>query len=138
MKTRESKPPLIVVYEKAVIKEIERVVKRVMKDCRRFKVPVTRKLILDQKVHNTYDWYGVTGKTRGGRYVMAISAVLFVHFSTEVDEALKNVIAHELCHTCPRSMNHGKEWKKWVNRMNEHGYKINPQPYSKKEVKDLY
>lgn len=33
-------------------------------------------------------------------------------------EALENTIFHELCHTCPGCMNHGKEWIKWATRIN--------------------
>ena len=136
MKSRQ--PPIILIYETAVIKEIERVVKKVMKDCHRWNIPIARKIILDQKIHNSPGWYGLTGKAKGGAYVVAFSATLFLHFNGEVEEALRNIAAHELCHTCPRSMNHGKEWKKWVERLNEHGYRINSKPYSKKDTPWLY
>lgn len=136
--TSKRQPPIILIYEKAVIKEIERVVKKVMKDCHRWNIPIAKRIILDQKIHKSTDWYGLTGKAKGGAYVVAFSATLFLHFNGEVEEALRNIAAHELCHTCPRSMNHGKEWKRWVREMNKHGYKVNDKPYSQKETPGLY
>lgn len=136
MKNKE--PHIILIYEKAVVKEIGRVVKKVMRDCHRFKVPIARKIILDQRIHKAWGWYGLTGKTDKGAYLIAFSSVLFVHFNHEVEEAVRNIAAHELCHTCPKSMNHGKQWKRWVGVLNEHGYKVNPKPYSKKDTPGLY
>ena len=135
---KDKQPPIILVYEKAVMKEITRVVKKVMRDCRRWNIPISKRIILDESIHKSPGWYGLTGKTEKGQFLIAFSSIIFVHFRTEVEEALRNIAAHELCHTCPRSMNHGKEWKKWVERLNEHGYRINPKPYSKRDTPGLY
>lgn len=109
-----------------------------MRDCRKFKVPIGKKIILDQSIHKAPGWYGLTGKTKDGAFLIAFSSTLFVHFNSEVEEALKNIAAHELCHTCPKSMNHGRPWKKWVGVLNKNGYKINPRPYSRRETPGLY
>jgi len=37
----------------------------------------------------------------------------------EHDEGLKNTIIHELLHTCPESMDHGKEWRRWSRIVND-------------------
>lgn len=135
---KDKEPPTLIIYEKAVVKEIGRVVKKVMKDCRKFKVPVSKKIVLDQRIHKAGGWYALTGKARNGTCVLAFSSVLFLHFSHEVEEALRNIAAHELCHTCPRSMNHGRHWKRWVGVLNAHGYRIDPKPYSKKSTPGFY
>ena len=31
----------------------------------------------------------------------------------EHDDGLKDTIIHELLHTCPECMTHGKQWRKW-------------------------
>lgn len=135
---KNKQPPIILIYEKAVMKEITRVVKKVMRDCRRWNIPISKRIILDESIHKSPGWYGLTGKTEKGQFLIAFSSIIFLHFNGEVEEALRNIAAHELCHTCPKSMNHGKEWKKWVERLNEHGYRINPKPYSKKDTPGLY
>ena len=35
------------------------------------------------------------------------------------EEATFNTMIHELLHTCPNCMNHGKEWKKWADIINK-------------------
>lgn len=41
------------------------------------------------------------------------------------DASIKNVIAHELLHTCENSYDHGKKWKEYAYRMNKaYGYNI--------------
>ena len=40
-------------------------------------------------------------------------------------EELKNVIVHELLHTCPRCLGHGKTWMKYAKIVNEkYGYEV--------------
>ena len=49
-------------------------------------------------------------------YIIEISDRLLNDNVTE--EATFNTMIHELLHTCPNCMNHGKEWKKWANVVN--------------------
>jgi predicted SprT family Zn-dependent metalloprotease len=130
---------LIVVYEKAVIKEVFKALKHCIKKCEQWGIPIPKKkLVFDEHIWNNNDWYARTAQTETGHFIISVNALLFIHFNGRVDEALKNILYHELAHTVKGAMNHGKEWKKWVNRMNEHGAKVNPKPYSKKETPGLY
>ena len=49
-------------------------------------------------------------------YVIEISNRLLDDSISE--EATFNTMIHELLHTCPNCMNHGKEWKKWADVVN--------------------
>ena len=133
----EPKQSIVIIYAKAVMREIEKVVRKVMRDCRKYKIPIAKKIILDQTIAPERSYYAKTAMTDKGEFVIAFSSVLFMHYQHDIDEALRNIAAHELCHTCKGAMNHNEGWKKWVRKMNEHGYHINPRPYSKKES-DLY
>ena len=54
---------------------------------------------------------------RDCKYIIQISSVLLDERNSE--QGLKQVIIHELLHTCPNCMNHGKEWKKWADKCNK-------------------
>lgn len=140
MKSHEtSKPPLIVIYEKAVLNEVYKVLRRCIGKCRRWGIKLPEKRILfDEHIFRCSDWYARTAQTDKGQYLISVNAILFVHFKDCVDEAMENILLHELAHTCAGCMNHGPKWKAVVNRMNEHGAKVNPKPYSKKETPGLY
>ena len=132
-------PPLIVIYEKAVLKEIYKVLKRCVRKCEKWGIPIPRKrIVFDEHVFRCSDWYARTALTSTGHYLISVNALLFVHFNGQVDEALENILYHELAHTVKGAMNHGPKWKAVVRRMNEHGAKVNPKPYSKKDTPGLY
>ena len=134
-----TKAPLIVVYEKAVLKEIYKVLKRCIRKCKRWHIPVpAKKIVFDEHIFGCSDWYARTAQTETGHYVIAVNALLFVHFTHCIDEALENILLHELAHTCTGAMNHGPKWKAIVYKMNEHGAKVNPRPYTRRETPGLY
>ena len=51
-----------------------------------------------------------------GEYTIEISDRLLADEISE--EATFNTMIHELLHTCPNCMNHGKEWKRWADTVN--------------------
>ena len=51
-----------------------------------------------------------------GEYTIEISDRLLADEISE--EATFNTMIHELIHTCPHCMNHGKEWKRWADTVN--------------------
>jgi predicted SprT family Zn-dependent metalloprotease len=60
-------------------------------------------------------------KKRNGKYLIEISQYL----TQAEDKYIKETLAHEILHTCPDCMNHGREWKYYVSRMNyNYGYNI--------------
>lgn len=56
-----------------------------------------------------------------GRYVIEVTAAL-----SEADESsIRQVLAHEILHTCPGCANHGMRWLHWASMMNSvFGYDI--------------
>lgn len=81
--------------------------------------------------------YAVTYQEKDG-FKINVSSLLFDEYGNVPVEALRNILAHELCHTIDGCFNHGAEWKSYVNCLNEeHRFRINPHPFSKKST-DLF
>lgn len=60
-------------------------------------------------------------KKRSGNYLIEISE----HLTQAENKYIKQTLAHEVLHTCPNCMNHGRAWKAYAGRMNYHyGYEI--------------
>ena len=58
---------------------------------------------------------------KSDKFIIELSSI----FDKADDKMTKQTLAHELCHTCPDSMNHQAKWKSYVNKMNRaYGYKI--------------
>ena len=58
-----------------------------------------------------------------GKFFVDINITLLDERNGE--DGLINTILHELLHTCPNCMNHGKEWKKWAAKIKRfYGYNI--------------
>lgn len=137
------RPITILLYEKVVLKEIHKALNKAIRDCKRWGIPIPKgRILFEEKLHDTSDWYGRTAMTEGmgkrRKYIISVSSVLFLHYHGEIDQALRNILLHELAHTCKGAMNHGRTWKKWVGRMNAHGARVNPKPYSKRDTPGLY
>lgn len=59
---------------------------------------------------------------RDGRYTIELSALLA---EQGTQDAILQVLAHEVLHTCYGCSNHGKRWKGYAQRMNDaYGYRI--------------
>ena len=52
-----------------------------------------------------------------GTFTINIRCDLLMEYASE--KGLKETILHELIHTCPHCMNHGPEWVKWVELVND-------------------
>ena len=57
----------------------------------------------------------IAGVTKVKQYEIEISYELI----ESCDKNLKSVIAHELIHTCPGCLNHGKLWKEYIAKVNK-------------------
>ena len=81
--------------------------------------------------------YAVTYQEKDG-FKVNVSSLLFEEYGAVPVDALRSILAHELCHTIKGCFNHGAEWRSYVERLNaEHGFRINPHPFSKKAT-DLF
>lgn len=60
-------------------------------------------------------------KRNGDSFDIEISAFL----EQAGENAIKQILAHEILHTCPNCMNHGRTWKYYAMKMNmDYGYDI--------------
>ena len=66
--------------------------------------------------------WGQCSLKRDGSFIIQISSVLLDENNSEY--GLKQTIIHELIHTCPGCMNHGKIWKKYASMCDKIGYSI--------------
>ena len=65
--------------------------------------------------------YGQCRLIRNGCYSIDISETIF----EANDDAVEEVVLHELIHSCKDCMNHGALWKKYAHMLNEkYGYSI--------------
>lgn len=65
--------------------------------------------------------YGLCEKKGPNSYIITISDFVF----DSPDNKIKQVILHEMVHTCKGCMNHGSHWKAVANQLNrKYGYEI--------------
>lgn len=62
---------------------------------------------IEWKIKKYKSMYGQTEK-RMGKYTIKINEYLL---ETENEKEIKDTVIHEILHTLPKCMNHGKEWK---------------------------
>ena len=90
--------------------------------------------IVEWKVRNQNDnLWAYCSPTKGG-FVIEVSCLLLS--SNVTDDVLKGTIAHELLHTLPGCMNHGKQWQKYAQQVNKY-YNYNIHKLSSCEDKGL-
>lgn len=108
-------------------------------DLKWWNVPISESVCPKLGLIDRKDCYAETCFLKDGRFKVSVSTLLWKEYGRKnLPEALRNVLAHELCHTIDGCFNHGAMWKYWVKWLNaERGFKINPFPYSAKET-ELY
>lgn len=111
--------------------ELEALLQEVLSQCKEINIPVSNHIM-------PYIYINRRAKSRFAscRKVQTDSGhnhLRNTHFQIEVCEAMleadeghiKNVLAHELLHTCYGCYNHGKRWKSYAYKMNKtYGYDI--------------
>lgn len=125
-------------FEEYPILSYSEILSECVNDCRKWKIPISKRI----KKHITFikrsDCYALCEMLNNGYFQISYTTAGFDTYGVS-KIALYNLFMHELCHTIDGCFNHLKEWKKWIFKLNEHGCKINPYPYStKKEFKDFY
>ena len=118
--------------------DYSKVLKTCLRDCRRWKIPISKKIKQEVMFVKRRDCYALCEKLNTGFFQISYTTTGFDEYGMS-EEAIYNLFMHELCHTISGCFNHLAEWKGWVKKLNEHGCKINPYPYSrKKEFQELY
>lgn len=70
-------------------------------------------------------YYGMCVQNDEKQNTYTIVVTQMIYRKTTPKKSLKQVVIHEILHTCPDCMNHGEKWKKYARIMNEtYGYDI--------------
>jgi predicted SprT family Zn-dependent metalloprotease len=106
-------------------KQLNQLLQQVIEEASALGIPVSRHISPSLHINKrTKARFGGCKKVKG-----------FVHFTYQIEisevllgaeaSAIKEIIAHEVLHSCPSSMNHGIAWRKYCQQMeNGYGYKL--------------
>ena len=101
--------------------ELNKILQDIISECRAIKLPVSNfiepEVLINKRARKRF---GACKKTTKG-FTIDIS-----EFMLDADLVhIKNILAHEVLHTCRGCQNHGKKWKLMAQTMNaEYGYQI--------------
>lgn len=101
--------------------EMEKLLKEIISECRAIKLPVSNNIAPEVLINKrAKSRFGACKKEGTGFRIEICRHVL------DADEAhVRNILAHEVLHTCKGCYNHGVRWKEYAARMNEaYGYNI--------------
>ena len=104
-----------------VREDINKILRDVIKEAQELKIPVPVN-INDQVYINPRPKrrFGCCS-TKGGKHIIEISEFLL----KGRPEKVREVIAHEVLHTCKGCRDHGEKWKAYAKKMNKaYGYNI--------------
>lgn len=101
--------------------ELNKCLQDVISQCKAIRLPVSNNIAPEVLVNKrAKSRFGSCRKTAAG-FVIEISEFLL---DADIGH-IKNILAHEVLHTCRGCQNHGKKWKLYAGAMNsEYGYRI--------------
>ena len=126
-------------FEDYPVVDYTKIFTKCVSDCKRWHVPISKRIRKNVGFIKRNDCYALCEAMDSGYYRISYTTAGFDEYGVS-EEAIYNLFMHELCHTISGCFNHLKDWKEWVKKLNEHGCKINPYPYSttRKEYKGFY
>lgn len=106
-------------------KQLNELLQQVWEEARALNIPVSKHISPSLQINNrTKTRFGGCKKVKGfvhDTYQIEISRVLL---SAEA-HVVKEILAHEILHTCPGCMNHGSTWKMHCRKLEAvHGYRL--------------
>jgi predicted SprT family Zn-dependent metalloprotease len=101
--------------------ELNRYLQEIILECKAIQLPVSNYIAPEVLVNRrAKKRFGACKRTRTG-FTIEISEFML---GTEPAH-IRNILAHEVLHTCRGCQNHGKKWKLFAQAMNkQYGYKI--------------
>ena len=111
---------------------LKRLLKWGKAECKKYGVPISNFVDDEVLVCKRKDFYAITDRFQHNRFKITVSTTAFERYKDNMF-GWKNLILHELCHTIRGCYNHRHQWKSWVSKLNEQGYKISQYPYSIKK-----
>jgi predicted SprT family Zn-dependent metalloprotease len=103
----------------------------VSEEAKAINIPISDQMVSKVIINNR-------AKRRLGRCIKRNSS-FFIEISSRLktEDKVREVLIHEILHTCPNCQNHKSIWKNYVIQMNtRYGYKVNPSPYTKISIED--
>ena len=95
--------------------------KEVIAEATNINIPISINIVPDIIINTRAKGRFGQCKKHNGQYLIEISQ----HLIEAEDKYIREVLAHEVLHTCPNCMNHGRQWKYHAMRMNyKYGYEI--------------
>lgn len=93
----------------------------ICEQCKALKIPISKNINPEIAINKrAKSRFGACKKTDKGYLIEVSESIL----GLDVDR-IKNVLAHEILHTCPGCYNHGKRWKAYASKLNvAYGYNI--------------
>ena len=102
--------------------ETDKLLERVIAQARAIKIPVSDRVCPRVRLNRRAKTRFGCCVRQGGTYIIELSARLAGEGS---EDAVMQVLAHEVLHTCYGCSNHGARWKGYARRMNAaYGYSI--------------
>lgn len=102
--------------------DLEMIFKECIREMKAVDIPIQDEGILEVKAEELDDCFGLCCIEEDG-FIIIIRKDL-IEDRCPLKE-LKEVIIHELLHTCKRCLGHGKTWRKYAKMMNEaYGYSL--------------
>ena len=99
---------------------INRLLILIISEAKAIHIPVSNKINEQIKINSRAKKRLGCCRYQNGQYIIEISSLIIDDM-----DICKQVLAHEILHTCPGCMNHGKRWKQYAWQMNQsYGYHI--------------
>lgn len=102
-------------------KNLDQLLAQVIAQARSLSIPVSRRIDPHVAVNTRARTRFGCCRSRLGRHTIEVSSVLL----NAEEHAVRQVLAHEILHTCPGCTNHGVKWQHWAALMSrQFGYDI--------------
>lgn len=100
---------------------LDELLAQVISQARSAGIPVSRRIDPHVEVNSRARTRFGCCRTQRGQHTIEVAAVLL----NAEEPAVRQVLAHEVLHTCPGCTNHGVKWQRWAALMSERfGYDI--------------
>ena len=102
--------------------KLNKMLAEVIAQARALKIPVSENILPDVSVNSrAKSRFGCCKRLPEGGFLIELS----LHTVSAKEKEIKQVLAHEILHSCYGCLNHGKRWKSYAEKMNStFGYAI--------------
>lgn len=102
-------------------KNLDQLLAQVIAQARSLSIPVSHRIDPHVEVNTRAQTRFGCCRSRLGRHTIEVSSVLL----DAEEQAIRQVLAHEILHTCPGCADHGPRWQRWAAMMSrQFGYRI--------------